>query len=332
MTISGAGTVFVGGASNITLGFVRLEGNRNFGLGAGALAVSEQSQATVSHSIFTSNLIENEMGLMGPDIPRASCITADASAVSVAHSEFESNTGDAILAPASATIDLANSVFKSNRPEVAADNSLRRQLFSDVPTNNAADELPPSDQPAFQRRRLASSVQVGAVIVLAGGAMARISSTSFSSNVGLTAGAITVSGDGTAVFLDRADFNTNTATASENAGGALHVSGGAVARGMNTVFDANSAASQLAGGAGFASSGGDVVLTDSVLSTNTAYPHPEDGATYGGGALYMQQAHVRLIRTAVQDNAAIGGTAITASNFVNALYILAPLAIFVEEA
>ena len=139
--IAGAGAAFVSGASNITFAFARLEGNRNLGLGSGALSVSEQSQANISHSIFTGNMFKNEMGLLGPDVPRASCITADASAVSVAYSEFESNTGDVIVARASAIIELANSVFRSNGQP--ADDIQRRQLASDVPTNIASGVLPP---------------------------------------------------------------------------------------------------------------------------------------------------------------------------------------------
>eukprot|EP01051_Picozoa_sp_SAG22_P021141 SAG22_NODE_4551_length_1237_cov_1.213533_1_plen_260_part_10 len=258
----------------------------------------------VSHSYFIGSFIENQMGLVAPDVPRASCITADtASVVSVDHSLFKSNTGgDVIFARAGATIDLANSAFRSNGQAVAADDRRRRRLTSETQTSIASDELSPGlseeklsrlcaettgwkhyldasypavcagatvlDPPAFQRRRLASSMQVGAVIVLVEGAVARISDTSFSSNIGLSAGAISVSGEGTAAFLDRVDFHTNTAAASDSAGGALHVSGGATVRGINTVFANNSAASQLAAGAVYTSSGADVVLTDSVLSEN----------------------------------------------------------------
>ena len=59
-------------------------------------------------------------------------------------------------------------------------------------------------------------------------------------------------------------------------------------------------------------------------------PHLEDGGLYGAGAAYTQQAHLRLIGTAVQDNTAAGGDAITASNFADGLYIQSPLTIKIE--
>ena len=149
---AGAGVVFVGGASNASLAFVKFENSQNLGLGAGVLAVSDRSRMDVSHAHFIGSFIENQMGLVGPEVPRASCITADdASVVSVVHSEFESNTGgDVIFARASATIDLANSVFRSNNQAVAADGSRRRQLTSQSQTSGAFDELPPEQLPSQQ--------------------------------------------------------------------------------------------------------------------------------------------------------------------------------------
>ena len=110
------------------------------------------------------------------------------------------------------------------------------------------------------------------------------------------------------------------------------MSGGATARGSQAVFKKNTAASQLAGGAIFGSSGADIILTDSALTANTASPHPEDGGLYGAGAAYTQQAHLRLIDTAVQDNTATGGDTITASNFADSLYIQTPLTIKVKDS
>ena len=287
---------------------MQFEQNSNLGLGAGVLAVSGQSEVALSHSAFTDNFIENQMGLVGPDVLRASCITADAAVVSAAHSVFESNTGgNVISAGANAVLDLAHTVFRSNDHAAGAAN--------------------------VRRRRLASSGQTdGAVIALVDGSVAHVSDATFISNIGLSAGAIIVADAGTAIFLDRVKFTTNTATAPDSAGGALHVSGGATVRGSQTVFESNSAASQLAGGAIFASSGADIILTDSTLTANTASPHPEDGGLYGAGAVYTQQAHLQLIGTAVQDNTAAGGDAVTASNFADGLYIQSPLTIKVKDS
>ena len=60
-------------------------------------------------------------------------------------------------------------------------------------------------------------------------------------------------------------------------------------------------------------------------------PHLEDGGLYGARAAYTQQAHLRLIGTAVHDNTAAGGDAITASNFADSLYIQTPLTIKVKD-
>ena len=308
-SISGAGVAFVGGASNASLTFVKFENSQNLGLGAGVLAVTDRSRMALSHSHFIGSFIENRMGLVAPDVPRASCITAEsASVVSATYSVFESNTGgDVIFARTNAEVDLAHCTFQSNGIAPTAGENHRRQLGSSAQTN-------------------------GVVIALVEGAVARVSDSTFSANHGLTAGAITAAGTDTTMSLDRVDFQFNTASAAAGAAGALHVSGGATVRGTHTVFVRNSAASQLAGGALCVTSGAHVVLTDSTLTLNTASPHPDDGALYGGGAVYAQQSHVHLVRTAVQKNLATGGDEITASNFADALYVLAPLAIFVVDS
>ena len=134
------------------------------------------------------------------------------------------------------------------------------------------------------------------------------------------------------MFLDHVEFQSNIAAAAAGAAGAIHISGGATIRGTHTVFESNSAASQLAGGAVSATSSATVLLSDSTLVMNMAHPHPEAGGLYGAGACYAHQAHLYLVRTVVHDNTATGGDAITASNFAAALYVHSPLTIKVEDS
>ena len=290
---AGAGVAFVGGASNVSLAFVKFKKNRCLGLGTGVLAVSDRSHVTDSHSHFIENFIDNQMGLVAPEVPSASCITAEAASVSATYSVFETNTGgDVILARVSATLDVAHTSFRSNG------------------LMPASSRVAAEAWDAYGRRRLASGGQTvsrsGSVIALADGATAHIRDTTFSYNKGLRAGAITVVDAGTMAYLEDVLFQKNMAAGESAAGGALFASDQGTIRGSHATFDQNTAASQVAGGAVYVSAGADVVLTDSALVMNEAKPHAESGGLYGAGAVYANQAHLRLIRTNLQDNIASG--------------------------
>jgi hypothetical protein len=228
-------------------------------------------------------------------IQSASCITVDASTVSATHSLFDGNDGgDVIVAHASSTVDLIHSTFQKNRVH---------------------------DHSRTSR----------ATLSLWDGSIATLVRVSFSGNDGVVAGALSIAGIRTAATVNHVKFNGNYASAADAAGGAIFVTDGATVRGTGSTFDGNRASSQLAAGAVYATGAAEVILTDAMLTDNEAGAHLTAGGVFGAGAIYANRASISLIRSTITSNRATGGTALTETNYADALYIRSPLHIFVQD-
>jgi hypothetical protein len=315
----GARVIFMD-SSNATFSFARFEQSRNLGRGAGVLGASAGSRVEVSHSQFLSNFVENQMGvnpqhhsniLQDDSISRAaqqsaSCIVVDASFLSTTHSLFDRNAGgDVIVARAASTVDLAHTTFQENTV--------------------SADKI---------GGWLAGNAGSVAIISLWEGAVVALTRIIFIRNVGGNAGALWVSGLGTAVTFDQTNFINNEAIAPTVAGGAIFATDRAQVRGTRSTFGGNVAASQLAAGAIYASSAAEITLTDVTLRKNEARGSgrgPIANSVLGAGAIYADRSSLSLVRAMVAQNTAAGWTAVTDPDYVDALYITLPSEIFVQD-
>ena len=55
-------------------------------------------------------------------------------------------------------------------------------------------------------------------------------------------------------------------------------------------------------------------------------------SAFGAGAIYTDKSRVNLTRTIIETNTATGGTALTSSNYADALYVRYPLKIFIQDS
>jgi hypothetical protein len=226
---------------------------------------------------------------------QASCIAADASAISATHSLFQNNEGgDVIFARAGSTVDVAHSIFKQNIVKATA---RPWQLFAS-----------------------------GATISLWEASVATLDEVSFIENTGGVAGAIFVTEDST-IGIDGGLFSGNTASATDAAAAAIFANRHAQVRSSQSSFEGNSASAQLAAGVIYAGSFAEITLTDATLSGNQAV-----GDLFGAGAVYSDNSHVNFTRTRIDGNTAAGGTATTASNYADALYVRSPLKVFIQDS
>jgi hypothetical protein len=226
---------------------------------------------------------------------QASCIAADASVISAAHSLFAKNDGgDVIFARSTSTVDVAHRTCEKNS------------------ANATVGQWHSHDG--------------GATISLWEASVATLNEVSFIENTGVAAGAILVTGEST-VAIDRGLFSGNTASATEAAGAAIFANQRAQVRSSQTSFDGNSASAQLSAGVIYAGIGVEISLTDATLSNNQAV-----STLFGAGAIYADESYGSLVRSSVETNTATGGTALTASNYADALYVRSPLKIFIQDS
>jgi hypothetical protein len=224
----------------------------------------------------------------------ASCIASDLSAVSATHSSFLKNEGgDVIFARRASTVDLVHSTFKHNIAKTAA-----KQLHLSYG---------------------------GATISLWEASVATLEEVSFIENTGVTAGAILVTEE-SKVTINEGILSGNTASATDAAGAAIFANQRAQFYSSQNTFDGNSASAHLSAGVIHASGGSEITLTDARLSNNQAV-----GNLIGAGAVYADNSRVSLIRANISWNTATGGTALTSSNYADALYVRSPLKIFVQD-
>jgi hypothetical protein len=226
---------------------------------------------------------------------QASCIAADASAISATHSLFEENEGgDVIFARAASTVDVTHSTFEKNIAKATA-----TQWHSH---------------------------DGGATISLWEASVATLNGVSFIANTGVTAGAIKVTEEST-IAIDGGLFRGNTASATDAAGAAIFANKRARVISSQSSFYGNSASAQVSAGAIYVGSGADITLMDATLRSNKAI-----ASFFGAGAVYTDKSRVNLTRTMIETNTATGGTALTASNYADALYVRYPLKIFIQDS
>ena len=307
----GAGFIFSEG-SNITLATSVFETNRNLGLGAGVLYACAGSTILVTHTQFTGSTIDSNSNLLTPDagFKSASVVVLEDSIMAIKGSRFVGNVGQSVIVATSSTLDIAHTAFDGNADpgEQTAATDGRRRL---------AEESTPSRQ--------------GATISLWAISVATLAQSSFTGNVGWSAGALFIANAGTSVSFDLMTFSRNQASAPDSAAGAIHVSDGASATGTHVTFTGNGAASQWAAGAIYANSA-TVTLSDVIFTANQAEGHPTAGTRAGSGVLYADRCAVSISRATVEDNAASGSTALTAVNYADALLVLLPTSVEVMDS
>jgi hypothetical protein len=291
----------------------------------------------------------------------ASCITADASAVSATHSLFERNRGaDVIAAGSASTVDLDHTLFRSNDvsqcklalPFVGPVRDCWGPTVTNcwLPTVGSVGD--------WKAQQESSCSGAGAAVSLHEGSVATLLATSFIGNVGGAAGAIvavesTVTLTHTACRLNQAsgptvaagaillmsnaaahavhcEFTGNSASAPDAAGGAIFATDRVVVHGTQCTFDGNVAGSQLAAGAVYAAGAAEITLMNTTLRANRVAPHP--GSVFGAGAIYTHRTSLSLTHSTIGHNHAAGGTELTASNYATALNIRSPLRILVRDS
>ena len=226
---------------------------------------------------------------------QAACIAADASVISATNSLFQNNEGgDVIFARSASTVDVAHSTFKDNIAKAAAG--------------------------PWQ------SQEGGATISLWEASVANLEEVSFIENTGVAAGAILVTGE-SIVAIGGGLYSGNTASATDAAGAAIFANQHAQVHSSRCSFDGNSAAAQVSAGVIYAGGGAEIILTDATLSNNQAV-----ASLFGAGAVYADKSHISLIRANISSNTATGGTALTMSSYADALYVLTPLKVFIQDS
>jgi hypothetical protein len=156
--------------------------------------------------------------------------------------------------------------------------------------------------------------------------VANLEEVSFIENTGVAAGAILVTGE-SIVAIDGGLYSGNTASATDAAGAAIFANQHAQVHSSRCSFDGNSAAAQVSAGAIYAGGGAEIILTDAMLSNNQAV-----ASLFGAGALYADKSLISLIRANISSNTATGGTALTMSSYADALYVLTPLKVFIQDS
>lgn len=246
-------------------------------------------------------------------------IVVQSSQLSIAGSSFAANTGgDAVSCVEESTLTVASTSFERNADAA--------QKLSDLTDKYWAYKTPlwavqrGSASRGIANRRQAAASERQAAISLRSGSAATITHSSFAANGGHSAGALLVSDTGTVANLNHVNFMNNHGDAPGAAAGAIFVIDNATVTAVGGSFDGNAAASQYAAGAIYARQA-TVTLSDLTFVNSEAQPHESEGTLGGGGALYTDGSTVNIARVTAENNAAVGSTAATASNYGDAFNV-----------
>ena len=325
----GSGVLFVD-HSNVDIIFSSFRSNKIMGMGAGVI-YAMSSNVSVANTVISDNDASPVMGMSAEssmrrqastvndgthkrqlqlvDITTASVIVATDSAVSIADSQLQGNTGAPLMRAHASEVSVAQVIFEQNAggTVIIAADSTDLQVIGAAFTKNRFDNIVP-----------AGLVPRAAVSILTG-SIASMSSASFVANTGDAAGAIFVSGATTAVTLLTVQFLGNTFLKPRGAiSGAIFIEGGAHLAATRCKFADNVANSEHAAGAVF-SRDSIVTFSESNFTGNAGH-----GALSGAGAMYTETSSVEVFGCSVEHNIAVGGIGEHRPLFAEAVWIFSP--------